>query len=181
MGRPKAELELEGRSFLDRILDAASPVFEAVFTVTRSGEPAPTERVPAIREELHPGTSAIFGVRSALLHSGDRAWILGVDYPLLTTDILRHLRARFERSTAMMLVPVWDGQPQFLCAGYDSQLSGILDGMAQSGRRRLRDLIDEVATELIPEDELRARFGGEPLANVNYPADYESLRKAHEQ
>lgn len=181
MGTPKANLALDGRSFLDRVIDAASPVFDAVITVTRSGEPPSTGRVPTIHEDPHPGTSAIFGVQRAMMDSGARAWIVGVDYPMITPEVLRYLRGRFERSTAKILVPVWDGEPQFLCAGYDPDLSANLERMIGSGRLRIRELLDETKAELIQEDELRARFSGEPLANVNYPAEYETLRKAHER
>lgn len=165
MGRSKVEL------FLDRVVAAARPVFEEIVLVDRNGGRISN----AIVEPPHEGNAPIYGVATALRHANARCFILGVDYPLLTTDLLRDLVARFERSTCELLVPMWDGLPQMLCAGYDIALLADLESRIVDGRIPLKRLLDERAAEIIAEDELRARFPGEPLMNVNTPED---LQKA---
>jgi cyclic pyranopterin monophosphate synthase len=154
MGSSKTDL------FLDRIIAAAAPVFDEVIAVQRSGgdQSAGTR---TIFEEEHEGDGAIFGLARALRDAQTDAFILAVDYPLVTSEVLRFIRD--ERG-----VPVWDGQQQPLCAVWSaSQLPRIEERIA-AGRYDLQALIEQ---EIIPEPELRARFPGEPLLNVNTPEE----------
>ena len=153
MGTSKSAL------FLDRIVDAARPVFDEVFAVQRpDGEAA---SIPTIFEELHEGDGAIYGLLAALRHARSRAFILAVDYPLITSDALRFIRDRGG-------VPVWNGRAQPLCAVWDAaQLPRIEQHIAE-GKLDLHGLIEQ---EMIPEPELRAALSGEPLMNVNTPEE----------
>lgn len=153
MGSSKTDL------FLGRIVAAARPVFDEVIAVQRAGGSAAAIRT--VFEEAHEGDGAIFGLAAALRDAQTHAFILAVDYPLVTAEVLRFLRdARG--------VPVWNGVPQPLCAVWSgSQLPRIEERIA-AGRYDLQALIEQ---EIIPEPELRARFPGEPLLNVNTPEE----------
>ena len=157
MGRSKAEL------FLDRIIAAAKPVFDHVVAV--DWRPSPADRAP------------IFGVQHALEMTDGPCFILAVDFALITSDVLRYLRDRFETSNASILVPVWDGAPQVLCAGYRTCISPLITERIASKKYDVRGLLDEADVELVTEEELRARFRGEPLMNVNTPADLEAAER----
>lgn len=154
MGTSKAEL------FLDRVATAAIPVFDAVIAVQRYGGEAAS--IPTIYEKPHEQEGAIFGLSRALQDANGRAFILAVDYPFITADVLRFLREDGR-------VPVWDGRPQPLCTVWDVEtLPRIAERIAR-GAFDLHGLIDR---EMIPEAELRARFPGEPLRNVNTPEEW---------
>ena len=160
MGKSKAGL------FLDRIVAAARPVFDEVVAVERCGGVA----APGIRtifEEPHEDEGAIFGVARALRDADGKAFLLAVDYPLITEDVLRYLRDREG-------MPVWNGQPQPLCAVWSA---GVLPRLEERIAARRFDLRTLGGQEMIPESELRARFRGEPLANVNTPEEWERARR----
>lgn len=142
MGQSKPEM------FLERVTAAARGAFGEVIVVDRAFE-APHE---------HEGP--IFGIRAALQHDGHTCFILAVDYPLITAEVLRYLRDRGG-------VPVWRDKPQPLCAVYDIALLPLIESRIAQHRFQVRGLIEE----LIPESELRARFAGEPLLNVNTPEE----------
>ncbi len=154
MGRSKTEL------FLPRILTAARPLFEEVVAVQRFGGDA-VDGVRTIFEEAHEGDGAIFGVARALGEAYARAFILAVDYPLITTDVLRFLADDGR-------VPVWNAQPQPLCAVWHSSLLPRIEERIASRRFDLQALRER---DIIPEPVLRARFPGEPLLNVNTPEE----------
>jgi molybdopterin-guanine dinucleotide biosynthesis protein A len=163
MGQSKAKL------FLDRVVSAAAPVFQRVIAVERpDGEP---RSISTIFESPHDGEGPIFGVHRALADAEGRCFIVAVDMPLLSTAVLLELRKRFEQSGAEMLVPVWDGAPQVLCAGYSTKILPLVERRIAAGRLSLRRLIDEADVEVLDEGALRAMFPGEPLMNVNTPAD----------
>ena len=155
MGASKVEL------FLDRIVAAATPVFDEVIAVHRAdGETLP---IRTIFEEPHENEAAIFGVVRALRDAGGACFILAVDYPFITTAALRYLRDRGG-------VPVWNDVPQPLCAVWDASALPRIEARIAAGAYDLRGAIDR---EMIPEPELRARFGGAELLNVNTPEDWE--------
>ena len=163
MGRPKAEL------FLDRVARAASEVFEDVIAVQRFGGMAAP--IPTIFENQHDDQAPVFGVACALAHARERCFILAVDYPLITAAILRHLRERFERSSALLVAPVWSAKTQMLCAGYEPELLARIEQRVAATRYDLRGLAGEDEAEILAEDELRKMFAGEPLMNVNTPEE----------
>ena len=171
MGRSKTEL------FLDRVEHAASDVFEEVLAVQRNGGSAAS--ITTIYENPHADQAPVFGVARALEHARGRCFILGVDYPLITAAILRHLRERFERSNALLLAPVWSGKTQMLCAGYGPELLARIEQRIAARRYDLRGLAGEAEADIVAEDELRATFEGKPLMNVNTPEEMEAIR--HEQ
>ena len=154
MGRSKTEL------FLDRLVAAAAPVFEEVIAVQRHGGDAVS--VPTIFEDAHDHEGAIFGVARALRDVQEQAFLLAVDYPYVTAEILRHLRDDAR-------VPVWDGWPQPLCAVWPASALPRIEAHIARGAFDLHGVIDR---EMIPESELRARFPGEPLRNVNTLEDW---------
>jgi molybdopterin-guanine dinucleotide biosynthesis protein A len=155
MGFSKAEL------FLPYIAAAAGPVFDDVFAVEREGRKATP--IATIFEEHHDAEGPVFGVVAALRHAQAECFVLAVDYPLVTTEVLRYLRDRRG-------VPECDGHPQPLCAVWRVEALPRLEARIAGGRYDLRGAIDQ---EMIPEAELRARFGGEVLMNVNTPEEWE--------
>lgn len=172
MGRPKTEL------FLDRVVQAASDAFEEVIAVQRDGGSAVS--ITTIYESPHADQAPVFGVARALDHARARCFILGVDYPLISAAILRHLRERFERSNAFLLAPVWSGKTQMLCSGYAPELLARIEQRIAAKRYDLRGLAGEDEAVIVAEDELRATFEGEPLMNVNTPEDLEeAVRHEH--
>src|SRR2546430_13105437 len=50
-------------------------------------------------------------------------FVLAVDYPLVTAEVLRYIEGRFRRSAAPLVVPRWNGKLQMLCAGYSKALA----------------------------------------------------------
>lgn len=162
MGVSKTEL------FLGRILGAAAPVFDEVVAVQRAGGQAVAIRT--IFEDPHEHDGAVFGVARALRdvqeRGLERGFVLAVDYPMITSEVLRYLRERGG-------VPVWDGRPQMLCAVWDVRDLPRIEKRIGRGEFDLHGLLDR---EMIPEGELRARFAGEPLRNVNTPEEWEAMR-----
>ncbi|HEX9161714.1 MAG TPA: molybdenum cofactor guanylyltransferase [Thermoanaerobaculia bacterium] len=169
MGRSKSEM------FLERIVAAATPAFERLVAVERAG--VPPRAIDTIFEPPHDAEAPLFGVSRALADAPGPCFILAVDFPLIRSEVLSYLRARFERSNASMLVPVWDGTPQVLCAGYRTCVAPVIEQRIAAGKYDVRGLLDESDVEIIDEALLRAMFAGEPLMNVNTPAELEAAER----
>jgi molybdopterin-guanine dinucleotide biosynthesis protein A len=63
---------------------------------------------------------------------------------------------------------MWQGRPQPLCAVWDAVLLPLVEQRIAEGRFDLHGLPE---TAMIDEAELRRRFGGDPLRNVNTPEE----------
>lgn len=180
MGRPKEEVNFRGATFLQRVLTAASKAFDGVIGVTREVKGS-LSGLPSIQDEQHEGTAPIFGILRALRHAeslGDRRiWILALDYPLVSPQVLRFLRQEFEAGDNEMLVPVAEGIEQVLCAGYATALIGRLEGRISRGDYSLRPLMEECRSRVVDEEIIQARFGVRSLWNVNTPEDLERLHR----
>jgi len=176
MGRSKREL------FLDRVAAAARGAFDEVIVVDRAFEGE------------HEGEGPVFGIRAALQHARQgRCFVLAVDYPLITTEVLcylrdhpvggqapspvLHRRGACAPTGTTMLVPIWHDKPQPLCAVYDTSLLPLVERRIADHQFDLRGLIAEAHAEIIDESDLRTRFAGEPLLNVNTPHDLEEFHE----
>jgi cyclic pyranopterin phosphate synthase len=158
MGDSKAAL------FLDRLVAVARPVFDDVIAVQRHRGVA-ANGVLTIFEEAHEHEGPVFGLVRALQHAKGRCFVMAVDFPVMTTEMLEFLRDRGG-------VPVWDGRPQPLCAVWDPSMLPRIEERIAAGKFDLQGLVQQ---EMIPESELRARFPGAPLSNVNTPQELSAV------
>lgn len=154
MGRSKTDL------FLPRVVDAAAPLFDDVVAVQRKGDPSLSIRT--IHEGEHADAAPVFGLARALEDAAGQAFVMAVDYPLITTAALIELRRRFEVSGALISVPIWRGIPQPLCAGYRVEVLPLIRGRVSKGKLDLIGLMKDAAAATFP-------FDGRELMNVNTP------------
>jgi len=71
---------------------------------------------------------------------------------------------------------VWNGEPQLLCAVWDASLLPEIEQRIAAERFDLRGLNER---DMIEEEELRTRFGGEPLMNVNTPEELAAAERLY--
>jgi molybdopterin-guanine dinucleotide biosynthesis protein A len=164
MGESKVAL------FLERVADAARSVFDDVIAVANAlgGVRPHPKRIRVIVEEPHEGEGAIFGVVRALQDAQSKCFVLAVDYPLITPEVLRFIRDREG-------MPEWNGRPQPLCAVWDSAWLPRIEERIARGELDLRGAFE--SDMIIPESELRSRFSGEPLLNVNTPEEWDRAQR----
>lgn len=178
MGSPKADLLLGERTFLQRVASALSAVVDKVTIVARVHD----ERDlgwPLIVEQKHDTSAAIYGVEAALLDAReDDAFIVAVDYALLTADAVRYLAERHQ--SGFFTVPVWGGIPQVLCAIYPPALLHVVSAKILAGRFEMRPLLEAGPSNTIHESDIRKVIPGEPFLNVNTPANHAEARKIYE-
>ena len=167
---PKATLPFAGSTFLQRAIDAAQSVFRRVVVVERSG--AEHRNIETIFEEPHEDEAPIFGVQRALADARAKCVILAVDYPLMTTEFLADLVERFAYSRTPMLVPVADGYPHVLCAGYSHLMLPVIEARIASRQYDLRSFALGGTT---------FRYEGFELMNVNTAEDLKEAERLYER
>jgi molybdopterin-guanine dinucleotide biosynthesis protein A len=166
MGRSKHLLELDGQTWLARIVDAVSPVVEQVLLLGAGTIPpscSGLSRLPDV-----PGCAGpVAGMRSALRFRPDARWIfLACDAPLVSTQALSWLKAQ-SRPGVLAVLPRLDrqGAPQPMPGWYDPQVARILEAAAGPSA-----LVAEprTVTPIVPADLTRAWWGCNTTAELRH-------------
>jgi molybdopterin-guanine dinucleotide biosynthesis protein A len=169
-GADKAALELDGTTFLDRVLGAAAGVAGRLVVV---GPPRPVhlERAVIFVQEAQAGGGPVPAVAAALDATGgaDVVLLLAVDLPLLTSADLGRLLSTLAGDPGAEAAAAIDhrGRPHPLLAAYRVDALGAavaaLDGSVRGA----------AASSLLPEAVAGVDLGPVATLNVNTPDDLE--------
>lgn len=173
-GRDKSAEVIAGRSLLQRVVDAVSPVASEIVIVR-----APGMRPPAVRsetplrhaEDVREG-GALAGLYTGLLVvSQPVALVLGCDMPLLSQPLLRYLRGLLDQSVDVVM-PLWEGREEPLHAFYRRTCLSAIEKALDEGKRRVVHFLPDVRVRYVSHDELqRLDPEGRSFWNVNQPSD----------
>lgn len=173
MGTDKAELLLEGRSFVQRIAEELIAVTNSVTLVGKGSEKMQLN-LPSV-PDIYENWGALGGVHSALSAS-HAPWslIVACDLPFVTAELFARLAGFREDSEAVAAIQN-DGRPQPLAALYRSNTClAHADKLIKSGERRPIALLQSIRTRWIPFNEIQDLPGAEHFFdNINTPQDYE--------
>ncbi len=174
MGRDKAELAVDGETFLARSIRIAHDVASEVIVVAR-----PSQKVPdGVRvvfdavEYLGP----LAGIAEGLAASRTELNIvIACDMPLIKPAVLRRLVSAIGENDAC--VAVVDGHPSVLCGVYRSRVAPVAKELLAEGERRATALVDRVTTKRVDAADLRDIDPNlDSFSSCDTPEAYERLR-----
>ena len=170
MGRDKATIVVAGEELAARaaaVLRAAlaGPLMEV--GPGRSGLPALAEDPPG------GGPLAAIAAASSVLDCSHPAFVLAVDMPAVTPELVRLLAGH--PATRSVLPADEEGRLQPLCARWSPAALAAAPALLAAGERSLRALIDAAPIMVVPPDEWRAVAGPHALLDADTPADLERL------
>jgi molybdopterin-guanine dinucleotide biosynthesis protein A len=174
MGRDKASLTLEGRSFAERIFEALGAIAGQVSLVGKKNVDSSLKI--GVVPDVYEGWGALGGLHGAL-HACRAEWaaVVACDLPFVTGELLLRLRSLRQDSEAV--VPVQrDGRLQPLCALYRAEPAReSARRMIEAGERRPRALVQLLRTRLVRWEEVTDLDGAQLFfENVNTLEDYAS-------
>ncbi len=167
MGRDKATLELDGRTFVEHVVSILAGRCSPIFVVAAPGQPMPPLDAEVLRDDVRgvgPLLATARGLRAAADAGLERAFISAVDMPHLTVELIDELVGPSVRLGVDVVLP-WDGRNHYLAGVYRTDLAPRAEELVASGERSMRALVDVVDTQRVVMPEQQA------LTNVNAPAD----------
>lgn len=178
MGTDKAQLMLNGKSFVEHIAAALAKIGgEITGEITLVGKPAPDSTKLRYVPDVYPNWGALGGVHTALA-SSDAAWclIVACDFPFVTAELFDRLASLRAGSEAVAPIQS-DGIPQPLCALYRTDRCLVrAEELINSGERKPVALLQSVQTRWVPFAEIDDLPGAERFFdNINTAADYERI------
>jgi molybdopterin-guanine dinucleotide biosynthesis protein A len=177
MGRSKAALPWGAGNLLEFQTGRLASLFEPVFVVVKE---TPDFGIGPARVliDSSPEHAAIYGLLRAIEEADDRIFVLAVDLPGLTHDIVHEIAARGLRTAALALLPEADGRVQPLAAVWRRSVARFAKNRIARGMLSLTALAEEVGAEIFPERDWRKLDpSGNAFANVNTLADWAAHRE----
>lgn len=173
MGADKSVIDFDGRTLLERVVEAVASAAESVVIVGACGQSNPgiagtefvTDRAPDLGplEGLSVGLGELAGRCRAAI-------VTGCDYPFLQPAFAALLLRRWVGSDALVVRA--GGQLQPLPAVYALTAAEHADRLLASGNRSLHALLDSCRVDVIDAEDLPADTGGDAnLVNVNTPQE----------
>ncbi|NOZ82219.1 MAG: molybdenum cofactor guanylyltransferase [Euryarchaeota archaeon] len=173
MGSDKKLLRLNGRSFLEHVVEAARAAGEEVMVAVATA--AQAEEVMRLCDarvvlDSHPGAGPAMALLSASAQASHECILsMPVDCPLLKPELYRLLAAELEHSSACIPEALGRLQP----------LHGAYRRSALAGLERVRSmyqLAELLKARVLPESRVRSADPGlESFLNVNTPQDYRRI------
>jgi molybdopterin-guanine dinucleotide biosynthesis protein A len=171
MGRDKATTLYEGKPLVEHVVAAVRTRCNPVIVVAAPGQPLPELDADIVRDEL-PGVGPLLatgrGLRAAAEAGRDRAFVCGVDMPLLTADLIDTLAGPAVVLDADIVLP-WDGRTHYLAGIYRTSLHTRVAELIDAGKRSMRDLVRASDTHQVVMPKQVA------LTNVNTVDELHSL------
>ena len=173
MGVAKASLMLDGRTLLQRTVDAVAAVADEI-VVAR----APGQRLPPLQsarplrtvEDAVAGEGPLVGIAAGLRSAlAPVALLVAGDMPFLRPQLLRLLVERAEAGSRFV-IPVREERPQPLCSALRRETLPVVQARLDAGERAVMALADALEAELLaPEAWATADPDGRSFDNVNTP------------
>jgi molybdopterin-guanine dinucleotide biosynthesis protein A len=193
-GRDKSALVVEGRTIFDRQVAELSQIAGEILLVGATSIPGmpggPRPSVTPIAD-LMPGCGPLGGLHAALTAAqGEVVVVVACDMPYISAPFLAYLASlagkggrageRSEPDEAIAVVPETERGYHPLCAAYTRTAIEPIERRLAAGRLTMMDLLADVRLRVVAGHEI-ARFGDphQLLANVNTPAEHESLEALH--
>ncbi len=186
-GRDKSALVVEGRTIFDRQVAELSQIAGEILLVGGTMSPA-TSSTPASPPvvtpiaDLMPGCGPLGGLHAALTAARGAVVIaVACDMPYVSAPFLAYLASLAgEPAGFTAVVPQTERGYHPLCAAYTRAAIEPIERRLAAGHLAMTDLLADVRLRVVAAHEI-ARFGdpNELLANVNTPAEHESLEALH--
>jgi molybdopterin-guanine dinucleotide biosynthesis protein A len=173
-GRPKALIQLGGRSIVERVVAALTPVVDDVLVVTNTPELYAFLKLPMVAD-VYPDHGSLGGIYSGLRAAGDIAFTVACDMPFLHPDVVRLVVARAGEGD--VVIPRVGEQLETMHAAYGKACLPPIQERLHAGRLKIVGFFESVRVVEISEVEV-ARFRDPAVAfmNVNTPDELERAR-----
>ena len=177
MGRPKALLPFGTGTLLQHQLTKLYPLFDEILLVVKDPPDAATGRARVLLDAT-PRQGAIFGLMRALEEVSDHVFVLAIDLPLLTVDLITEIARRGLAAKAPAVVPENKGRLEPLAAVWRRGVLPAARKQMAAADFSLQNLARSAGAEILSEPEWKPFDpSGNSFSNLNTMNDYLAMRE----
>ena len=166
MGKNKALLKLEGKTFIEIAIDAFKG-FDEIIIISNQKEPYLKYKIK-IYEDIIKDIGPLGGIYTALYYAKHDIVVIACDTPFINCDIVTKVASNM---TDKSVISLTNGFVQPLCSGYKKDTIKVVKELIDRKDYSLRGLIDIVDKEYLLMDKCDNSF-----LNINTPKDYDDIR-----
>lgn len=176
MGKDKASLEYQGKTFLEHLVEEFQSADELIISNRwlSLSEPLITQNIKMVHDRT-PNKGPLEGLRSVLeTATKDYVFVCATDMPFVKKEIPEYL-SDFFSTDYDAYVPTIDGKTEPLCAVYKKSILPFVQKQLGEEDLKLSHLFEKVRTKFIPIE--KSSLKRKMFFNVNTPEDFYSLQK----
>lgn len=175
-GVTKANIVVDGRTIISRIIEVFKAIFEETILVTNSPEKfMEFEEICIITGDVYLNKGPLGGIHSALFNTKkDSIFVVGGDMPFLDTDIILKQIKFFEKNSCDSIVPVIGQNIEPLHGIYKKSVLEILEKyLSTDNNNSIRGFLKKIDICYFPvEDSEKSRLA---FTNINSPEDLKHM------
>ena len=146
MGQDKGLLDLEGKPMIQYGIETAKCLSDHIIVIA-SNKSYHCLGVPVF-PDVYIDKGPLGGIHSGLTHSKtDWNWVIGCDMPQINTGIVKYLFNHLDKH--QIIVPLWKGKPQPLCALYNKNCVDALEYCIKKGKLKMSDVLSTLNVKFI--------------------------------
>lgn len=170
-GVDKAFLEIEGKPFVEIIIDRLKGLVNQIIVVTNSPGKYRNLKVILVKDQ-RPGQGPLMGIYSGLKASpGKYNLVIACDMPFVSGELISYmlrLRDKFD-----VVVPMLEGRLHPLFGLYSKDCLRVIEETLAQGRRQVRSIFPKLNVRFLEKEEL-VKFDKDmfSLVNINTKGEY---------
>ena len=174
MGSDKGMIELNGKKFINKILDALAPNVGEIIIIANNGNY--NNLSYAVYEDIIKDCGPIGGIYTGLVNSKtEKNIVVSCDIPFINSALIKYL---IENSLkADISVPVHKGRIEPLCATYSKKTSNELLQLIKEKEFKMRNVVRYFVTKEIYITERLSFYNERLLTNINTPEELKQQKE----
>lgn len=172
MGRDKAFLELDGKSFIAKLCEELNCFEEKI--IARGNKSEISDTSWKCISDNYQEKGPIGGLHAVLSNCESQVmFCVSCDMPFITYSLVHKLCEYMKDDTDAVIAVTQDGRIHPLCGLYRKSVVTILEEQILAGNYRMRGVLDKISVNYvtIPAED------GQQLRNINTPQEYLAVIK----
>lgn len=181
MGTNKALLPIFDKTVIEHIVECSKIVADEVIVVTNDLDQYDFLNVPLVSDtykECGPLAGLEAGLEAA---KHNKCFLIACDMPFINSDVMKFLVQQLEYFDAVL--PQMDGKLHPLFAAYRKTCLDIVRKKLDEKALRMVNLLDEIHTKIVTEDELLSKqlHIQNAFFNMNRPDEYQRAQELEDE
>lgn len=171
MGTDKGLLPVDGKNIVERAIDAMKPFVQEIIIITNGNKYDYLGY--KIYNDVIKKCGPMGGIYTALSYSKTKKnFMVSCDMPFISKELVQFMIKN--AIDCEIAIPLHNGKLEPLCSVYDKYCTSKLEELLKENKWKLLDMLKHFKTRQIsiPENIIE----GDCFANINTPAEYESVK-----
>jgi len=174
MKTDKALIKFNDKTLLENQIDLLNPIFNKII-ISANSQKYSFANLQIINDE-QSDLGPIGGILSVLKRvKTDYVFIISVDMPLITTDLIKHLISK--KANYDIVLPVFNDKYEPTCAVYSRNCINTIEKQILANDYKLKNFIEKSNTNVVKINENLEFYNKNLFVNLNSPKDLIDIKK----